>query len=505
MCVAPSTDFAESFQIEALPFKYMTSFGYPTCAYCSREGLCCCSECEHWFCQRHGVMSTDVCLGCVPEFYLEDRLGGSSVQVTSSVRLQIEKRRLQALRRQYLCFQGDQVGFEQLCHRMVAVEDVLSVNLSNVQPPVEELEAAPDVHLMQRIHQACGQLEESVFFSVAAQMDRPSGTCSLFDFALDAFLPRSVGQWTGPRSICVASPSSFNVERLEGLAILDILAIVHPHPRDAHLQFRDLDHSYTWQGRKVSLSVTGLIHKLAQSFNALEALQAMRGGRNWPRVDYLAANAVSELRRVLRAEGPAEALLQQLLESSEVDLEAVCSRLRDLMWTHPGYRHLAQVVTLSDAQILSMWEKNRRTAASQGTWTHALCECLLNGGSVPVESAEICTFLKFLRGFESEGWVIHRTEWTVYAEAEDLAGSIDAVAQRGSDICLLDWKRTKQLASKDCSFGRRLHFPLEDTRTGLCRVALPHSAQHIRMDSSAILRCDCDRLASCVPPPRQRL
>ncbi|CAE7928237.1 unnamed protein product [Symbiodinium sp. KB8] len=143
---------------------------------------------------------------------------------------------------------------------------------------------------------------------------------------------------------------------------------------------------------------------------------------------------------------------------------AVCSRLRDLMWAHPGYRHLAQVVTLSDAQILSMWAKNRRTAASQGTWTHALCECLLNGGSVPVNSAEICTFFKFLRVFQSEGWVIHRTEWTVYAEAEDLAGSIDAVAQRGSNICLLDWKRTKQLASKDCSFGRRLHFPLEDTQ-----------------------------------------
>ena len=93
-------------------------------------------------------------------------------------------------------------------------------------------------------------------------------------------------------------------------------------------------------GMVASLSVTGLIHKLAQSFNALKALRATRGGRNWPRIDYLAADAASELRRVLRTEGPL-VLLQQLLESSEVDLEAVCSRLRDLMWTHPGYRHLA--------------------------------------------------------------------------------------------------------------------------------------------------------------------
>ena len=76
----------------ALPFKYMTSFGYPTWVCCSRESLGCCSECEHWFCQCHGVMGADVCLACVPEYFLEDRLGGTSVQVTSSVRLQIEKR-----------------------------------------------------------------------------------------------------------------------------------------------------------------------------------------------------------------------------------------------------------------------------------------------------------------------------------------------------------------------------------------------------------------------------
>ena len=91
---------------------------------------------------------------------------------------------------------------------------------------------------------------------------------------------------------------------------------------------------------------------------------------------------------------------------------------------------------------------------------HAMCECLLNGGSVPMASAEICMFMKFLKDFQAEGWVVRRTEWTIYAEAEDLAGSIDAVAQRGSDICLLDWKRTKQLSCKDSGFGRRLHYTL---------------------------------------------
>ena len=250
---------------------------------------------------------------------------------------------------------------------------------------------------------------------------------------------------------------------------------------------------------KVSLSVTGLIHKLAQSFNAMEALRAMRGGRNWPRVDYLATNAVSELRQVLRTEGPVEMQLQQLLESSEIDLEAVCSRLRDLMWTHPGYRHLAEIVTLSDAQIMSMWEENRRTAASRGTWTHALCECLLNGGSVPVDSAEICMFFKFLRGFQSEGWTIHRTEWTVYAEAEDLAGSIDAVAQRGFGDLSFGLETHQAIGIEGLQLRTQTSLSAGGHR-GLCPVALPHPIQYLRMDSSTLLRpLQTSESSVCIP------
>ena len=81
---------------------------------------------------------------------------------------------------------------------------------------------------------------------------------------------------------------------------------------------------------------------------------------------------------------------------------------------------------------------------------------------MPLASTEICMFLKFVRGFQAEGWVFHRTEWAIYAQADDLAGSIDAVARRGNDFCIVDRKRTKQLKSKDTSYGRSMRFPLED-------------------------------------------
>ena len=41
-------------------------------------------------------------------------------------------------------------------------------------------------------------------------------------------------------------------------------------------------------------------------------------------------------------------------------------------------------------------------------------------------------------------------------------GSIDAVACRGNEYCILDWKRTKQLSSKDVSYGRTMRHPLAD-------------------------------------------
>ena len=253
-----------------------------------------------------------------------------------------------------------------------------------------------------------------------------------------------------------------DVEKLTGIVILDVLAELHSHPRDNDLLFRDVDHSYTWRGQRVSLSVTGLIHSLAQSFNPTAALAAMHRGKNWPRPEYVAHNMVQELQRLLEGDVSTTVELMHLLSGREVDVAAVCRRLRDLIWMHPGYEYLATAASLSDAQILAKWERSRRVVAAEGTWLHAKCECLLNGGSVPIASPEICMFLKFVQRFQAEGWTFRRTEWAIYAEAEDLAGSIDAVAERGSDICLVDWKRTKQLLSEDCSFGRHLKYPLQD-------------------------------------------
>ena len=66
----------------------------------------------------------------------------------------------------------------------------------------------------------------------------------------------------------------------------------------------------------------------------------------------------------------------------------------------------------------------------------------MNWVAVPADSTEMQLFLEFVRGLD--GLTAYRTEWTIFAEAERLAGSIDFVAQDANGhLVIFDWKRTK--------------------------------------------------------------
>ena len=97
---------------------------------------------------------------------------------------------------------------------------------------------------------------------------------------------------------------------------------------------------------------------------------------------------------------------------------------------------------LSEIEIREKWQEARNRGSWEGTWMHAQFECLLNGGSVPVTTLEVALLAKF---FESqEDTVAFRTEWKVYADKENLAGSIDYVAtQADGTKVIVDWKRAE--------------------------------------------------------------
>jgi len=77
-----------------------------------------------------------------------------------------------------------------------------------------------------------------------------------------------------------------------------------------------------------------------------------------------------------------------------------------------------------------------------------------------LESPEFQLFRIFVNGLE--GVTAYRTEWTIYAGAERLAGSIDFVGRLSDgSLVLYDWKRSKELSTKYTKTFRRVRAPLQ--------------------------------------------
>lgn len=109
--------------------------------------------------------------------------------------------------------------------------------------------------------------------------------------------------------------------------------------------------------------------------------------------------------------------------------------------------------------IKERWRQNGAEASAAGTWTHAQCECVLNGGHVAGECLELSLFRRFLGS--TEPLLAYRTEWIIWAEKENLAGCIDFAALDGDGcVVLFDWKRTKGLPNKYANRWRRMRDPL---------------------------------------------
>ena len=111
----------------------------------------------------------------------------------------------------------------------------------------------------------------------------------------------------------------------------DKLARLHPLPEEDRLRFDASIHKYFLDGRQIPISVTGLLHKYATSFNAAAALISMKNGARWA--------------------------------EKEADL-------------------IAQGLGTDDQDFLVRWERNGQAASARGTLMHFQCECLVNDISV---------------------------------------------------------------------------------------------------------------------------
>lgn len=186
------------------------------------------------------------------------------------------------------------------------------------------------------------------------------------------------------------------------------------HPRDAHIRFFEDGHIYDVKGRRDFVSCTTLVHQFQPEFNAQRTIAKMM------------SNPVK--------------------------------------WRNSKYYGMTV-----DA-IAEHWANNGTDASRRGTLTHNRIEFYYNGWDAQFPYDDPIEYTTQFATFEREvvvplGYTPYRTEWFVYDEAHELAGSIDMVYQTDAanepdKIVIYDWKRSTKLSEKENRFSQMKH-PLQ--------------------------------------------
>jgi hypothetical protein len=195
--------------------------------------------------------------------------------------------------------------------------------------------------------------------------------------------------------------------------IIDTLACLNAHPRDANIEFDPDPHIYT-VNKNPSIkytSVTTWIHSHFSQFDADVIIDKMFNSQKWG----------------------------------------------------PGHKYWG----MTRAQIKSGWDKNRDAASSAGTDMHYRIECFHNMVSDTLKNATYTDFLNYYNcnygtkkaNKHSREWQFflnyvedhptykpYRTEWMVYHEELQISGSIDMIYElEDGSLAIYDWKRAREI------------------------------------------------------------
>eukprot|EP00439_Symbiodinium_sp_Y106_P041440 s3484_g5.t1 len=117
---------------------------------------------------------------------------------------------------------------------------------------------------------------------------------------------------------------------------------------------------------------------------------------------------------------------------------------------------------MTEEEILQQWQLCGREAADRGTEAHYQIELWLNRDGCRLEEMEVQHSLQFMALLAQSGAKAFRTEWRIFGEEEDLAGSIDFAARLPhGGLVLVDWKRSDKLEKGLRNAFRRMAAPFE--------------------------------------------
>ena len=119
-------------------------------------------------------------------------------------------------------------------------------------------------------------------------------------------------------------------------------------------------------------------------------------------------------------------------------------------------------------EILKKWDDLGEKARSLGTELHEQIENFYNSKEY-IRSKELDKFFKFHKNHIQDKYQPHRTEWRIFDEDKNLAGTVDMVYEKeNGELFIFDWKRSKKIINSDGSIEK--NNPFENGLNGLSHL-----------------------------------
>lgn len=158
------------------------------------------------------------------------------------------------------------------------------------------------------------------------------------------------------------------------------------HSRNLNITFVEEDHSYFIHNQKVKYSVTEFISLFFPKFNSKEVI--------------------------------------------------------DTWHSHWQSNENSKYYGMAKEEIAQYWKRNSKKASNEGTNLHKAIELYETKGIIS-ELKEFRQYLEFRDDFDE--FEIISSEWIIYDEELNIAGTIDCIARIGEEYFIFDWKRTKEI------------------------------------------------------------
>lgn len=294
---------------------------------------------------------------------------------------------------------------------------------------------------------------------------------------------------------------------------IKLLEQTHPHPRDSDIRFYEAPHIYTIRGKPTQLSVSGIAHDYQSHFDATGAIWGMKKSRKqaWPRLEYVkGARKIAHVDEfvgscLLYDPDAGETVASLELDDKCEDVGIVLYEVLDGGRVKPDVPVAEEWYvyerSLTHQEIKQLWEQNGEDARNRGTEAHLQMELWLNSEPVRLDDGEVVVGLEFvhkcLAPIQAKAY---RTEWTIFAEEENVAGCIDAALRMpDGSLFLVDWKRSEKLETKMYGY-KNMRAPLNNLQDcDGCGYALQLSLYQYIIEKYYGMRVSGRALASIHP------